>query len=106
MKKTLTKLLGLLALAGTLLGSAPAQAQSLSASPASLYTSQAVSATWAGIAAPTATDWIGLYVSGAADSAFVSYVYTNGNASGSTSLTVPANAAAGAYELRLFSNNG
>jgi len=36
----------------------------------------------------------------------VSYVYTNGNASGSTALTVPANAAAGTYELRLFANNG
>ena len=82
-----------------------ANAQSLSASPASLYTSQAVTASWSGIAAPTSTDWIALYPVGAADNAFIAYRYTDGSAAGSASLTIPGNAAAGSYELRLFSNN-
>jgi len=83
-----------------------ANAQGVTASPSSLYSSQAVSASWSGIAAPSATDWIGLYLAGSADNAFVTYVYTNGGASGTTSITVPGTAAAGTYELRLFSNNG
>ena len=83
-----------------------AQAQTLSASPSSLYSSQPVTATWSGIAAPTATDWVGLYPAGAADNAFVAWIYTDGNASGSGPLQVPANAAAGTYELRLFAANG
>lgn len=87
-------------------GISQAQAQSLSASPSSLYTGQSVSATWSGIASPSSVDWIGLYVAGAADNAFVAYVYTGGGASGSKSVTVPVNAAAGTYELRLFANNG
>jgi RHS repeat-associated protein len=92
--------------ASLLLSAGAAQAQSLSASPASLYSSQSLTATWSDIAAPTAADWIGLYPAGAADNAFVVWRYTDGSASGSAPLTVPANAAAGSYELRLFSNNG
>src|SRR5262249_49711113 len=41
----------------------------------------------------------------AADNAFIAWRYTDGNAAGSAPLTIPANAAPGAYELRLFSNN-
>ena len=83
-----------------------AHGQTLSAAPSSLYTSQSVTGTWGGISTPTAQDWVGLYVTGSADTAFLTWSYTGGGASGSLSLVVPANAAAGTYELRLFANNG
>lgn len=89
-----------------LLAAAAAHAQGLSASPSTVYAGQPVSAAWSGIGSPTSTDWIGLYVAGAADSAFVSFVYTGGSAAGSAPLTVPANTAPGSYELRLFAANG
>jgi ELWxxDGT repeat protein/VCBS repeat-containing protein len=79
----------------------------VSASPASVSAGDAVTATWANIASPTATDWVGLYESSsAADPALLAWSYTNGSASGNLNLTVPLNAAAGDnYELRLYSNN-
>lgn len=40
------------------LAASGAAAQTLSASPASLYTGQSVTATWSAIATPTAADWI------------------------------------------------
>src|SRR5262249_46643174 len=40
-----------------------------------------------------------------ADNTFLAWRYTDGTAAGSTTLTIPANAPAGSYELRLFSNN-
>src|SRR5262249_48638804 len=78
---------------------------SLSAGPPTLNPRQPVTATWSSIFAPTSTDWIALYVAGAADNAFIAWRYTDGNAAGSAPLTIPANAAPGTYELRLFSNN-
>src|SRR5262249_33602858 len=78
---------------------------SLSAGPASVNPGQPVTATWSSIFAPTSTDWIALYVAGAPDNAFIAWRYTDGNAAGSAALTIPANAAPGTYELRLFSNN-
>jgi hypothetical protein len=65
-----------------------------------------VNASWSSIFAPTAQDWIGVYASGAADTAFIGWRYTDGTAAGSAPVTIPATAAAGTYELRLFSNNG
>src|SRR5260221_553526 len=42
---------------------------------------------------------------GAADNAFAAFRYPDGNGAGSLSIPTPAGAAAGSYELRLFSNN-
>jgi RHS repeat-associated protein len=103
MSRLALRVLFLAALALAALG---ANAQTLSASPSSVYSGQSVSATWSGIAAPTSSDWIALYVVGAADNAFISWRYTTGTAAGSVPFAIPANAAAGTYELRLFSNNG
>jgi hypothetical protein len=97
--------LALAVLAAATLAVTPAHAQSLSASPASLYSGHALTAAWDSIAAPTATDWIGLFPTGAADTAFIAWIYTDGNATGSGPFTVPATAPAGTYELRLFANN-
>jgi hypothetical protein len=74
-----------------------------------------VTATWSGIATPTSTDWIGLYVPGSADTAIVlnTWIYvscsktpTVGATSGSCSFPIPSGLTAGTYELRLFANNG
>jgi hypothetical protein len=56
-----------------------------------------VTAIWGGITNPTTTDWIGLYASGAADTAFIDWIYVScsqtpgsAQASGSCSFVVPA----------------
>jgi hypothetical protein len=78
----------------------------LNASPTSISPGSLLTAPWSGIPSPTATDWVGLYVPGAADTAFLTYVYTTGSANGAVPLPIPANLAAGSYQLRLFSQNG
>jgi RHS repeat-associated protein len=64
-----------------------------------------VTAAWSGIVGPTATDWIGLYVPGSADTDYLRRQNTNGAASGSAAFALPATLVAGTYELRLFANN-
>jgi len=81
----------------------PPQA-SLSVSPTSIVAGGIVTATWSGIATPTATDWIGLFVPGAPDTSYPTWRYTTGTASGSVPFTIPATVAPGTYELRLFTN--
>jgi hypothetical protein len=85
----------------------------LSVNAPTVTAAASVTATWSGIANPTATDWIGLYAYGAADAAYRTWIYvscskTAGSAvaAGSCAFSIPATAAAGTYELRLFSNNG
>lgn len=88
--------------------SAPASAASptVTASPADVTAGDAVTATWSDIVTPTATDWVGLYSSGADGYDYQAYAYTGGGASGSLELTVPASTpAAATYELRLFTND-
>jgi len=48
--------------------------------------------------------WIGLYASGAADGAYITYQYTPGTASGSLTFNVPETS--GQYDLRLFADGG
>jgi len=88
-------------------------AASISASPSSVAAGGSVTASWNAIPAAAATDWIGLYAVGAADSAYLSWMYVScstspgaARPSGSCSFTIPGSLAAGNYELRLFSNNG
>jgi PKD repeat protein len=75
----------------------------LAAGPASIAVGQNVTVGWSGIASPTATDWIGVYATGAADDAYISWAYADGSAAGSVTFTL---AAVGTYELRLFANGG
>ncbi|HEY7658246.1 MAG TPA: S8 family serine peptidase [Burkholderiales bacterium] len=79
---------------------------SLSASPANLPAGGSVTAMWSGLCGPTSRDWIGVFLPGAANTAYVAWGYTTGAASGSISLALPASLAQGTYELRLFSNGG
>ena len=78
----------------------------LTVSPTSVAAGGIVTATWASIPSPTATDWLGLYTPGASNTAFLAWRYTTGTASGNGPLTIPPTITPGTYELRLLSNNG
>jgi len=96
-----------LVLLGIALAAAAANAQTtLSVSPTSVAVGGSVTATWSGIAAPTGTDWIGLYTPGAPHSPAISWRYTTGTASGNVPFTIPSGITPGTYQLRLFANNG
>jgi len=84
-------------------------AASLGASPSSVMPGATITASWAAIGVPSASDWIGIYVPGAPhgpNQPSLAWRYTTGTASGSVPVTIPATLAPGTYELRLFSNNG
>ena len=84
----------------------------LTVTPASVVAGGTVTATWSGIAAPTPRDWIGLYVSGTSDEAYLGWIYVScsqtagaAKAAGSCPFTIPSGLAPGSYELRLYANN-
>jgi hypothetical protein len=79
---------------------------SLSVDPASVAPGATVTATWSGVGAPTATDWIGLYVPGAPNTSYLTWRSTTGTASGSVPFTIPVSITPGTYELRLFAKGG
>ena len=83
-----------------------ANAATLGASPASVERGGSVTASWSGIASPTATDWIGVYTPGTSNLSYHRFQYTNGAASGSAPFLIPATLPSGTYELRLFAANG
>ena len=83
----------------------------ITATPASVAPNDTINATWINIAAPTPTDWIGLFVPGAASTDYIDRMYVNCSdtpsqsvASGSCPFDMPN--AAGKYELRLLANDG
>jgi hypothetical protein len=77
----------------------------LAVSPVTVAATSSLTVDWHGIGAPTATDWVGVYAVGAPDASYVTKAVTNGLASGTMTLGLPGGLAAGAYELRLFTNN-
>ncbi len=92
---------------------AVAQQSILSVSPTTITPGGAIRATWSGIAAPSTTDWIGLYAPGAANTQYIDWIYVScsknpgsARASGSCSFVVPPTLSAGGYELRLLLNDG
>jgi len=85
----------------------------LIASPTTIPAGGMLTATWNGIAAPTPTDWIGLFAPSAANTAFIDWIYVScsktpgsAKASGSCPFIVPASLAPGDYQLRLLANDG
>lgn len=63
---------------------------------------------WTAPASHATTDWIGLFLTGAANNEITSFVYVDspGATSGAVSLQLPASAAVGStYEVRYFLNN-
>lgn len=90
-----------------------ATATTLSVTPASVAPGGTVTASWSGIAAPSPTDWIGLFAQGAADTSYVTWMYVScsqtpgaARAAGSCPFLIPAALAPGTYQLRLLANNG
>ena len=79
---------------------------SLSVTPPTIPPGGTLTATWSGIAAPTPTDWLGLYVPGADNAELLAWRYTTGDASGSVPFELPGTLAPGTYELRLLANDG
>ena len=89
-----------------------AQPVTLTASPSSISGGVTVTASWSGIPAPTATDWIGLYRVGAANADYIDWLYVSCSqtpgiprASGSCPFPIPEQLAAGTYELRLLASD-
>jgi hypothetical protein len=78
---------------------------SLAASPTLVIAGTAVTLRWSGVAAPSTTDWVGLFAAGAPDSAPRAWRYTPGGTSGTINLKVPWNTLPGIYEVRLFGHN-
>ena len=78
----------------------------MSVSPTIVSSAGQLEASWDGIVAPTATDWLGLYEPGAADTEYLTWCYTGGEASGRIPFELPSWLSPGIYELRLFANNG
>jgi subtilisin len=85
----------------------------LVASPTVIQAGGTLTATWDGIATPTATDWIGLYAPNTADTEFIDWIYVScsqapnsAQPDGSCPFVLSANLAPGTYELRLFANDG
>jgi hypothetical protein len=103
-----------LASSGTLTVTATgSSAVTLSATPTSVQTGTSVTAAWSGIAAPTTTDWIGLYSAGAGDGSFLGWIYVScsqapaaARASGSCAFPIPGSISPGTYQLRLFTADG
>src|SRR5207245_980466 len=79
-------------------------AASLSESPTTVNPGGSVTATWNGIANPTANDWIGLFATGTSDGSVLGWRGTTGAASGSVPFNI-GGVSSGTYELRLFANN-
>src|SRR5438132_442384 len=50
---------------------------SLNVTPTSVAGNGTLSASWSGISAPTATDWIGLFVPGAASGSYIDWIYVS-----------------------------
>src|ERR1041385_5077981 len=78
----------------------------LSATPSIVALGGIETAAWSGIPAPTSSDWVGLYAPGAANTAYISWRYTTGAASGSVPFTIPTTVTPGTYQLRLFAAGG
>ena len=86
---------------------------SLTVTPTIVSAGTSLTATWTQLAFPTSTDWIGLYVSGTANTAYITYIYVNCTSTptvavpaGSCFFSVPFWVSPGTYELRLQWNNG
>ena len=86
---------------------------SLGANPSSSVPGGTVTAVWTDISSPTVVDWIGLYLPGTANTAYIDWIYVscsksrgNAEASGSCPFVLPASLVAGTYELRLLANDG
>jgi hypothetical protein len=77
----------------------------VSVSPIDVAGGGTLNVTWNGIATPSPTDWYALVPQNGLDASRIAWSYTTGTASGNGTLTLPANAPGGNYELRLYSQS-
>ena len=84
----------------------------LTVTPASVVPGGTVTTTWSGIPAPTPGDWIGLYVPGSGNTAYLAWIFVSCSqspgaalAAGSCPFTIPGGLTPGSYELRLYAND-
>jgi hypothetical protein len=84
----------------------------LSVTPASIAPGSTVTATWSGIALPTATNWIGLHLPGVPSQQYVDWMYVSCSKVASAvrpasncAFPIPAGLANGNYELRLHASS-
>lgn len=77
---------------------------SVSGSPATVAPRGALTASWNVPAGRPSSDWIGLYLIGAANTSYLAYHYTGGVPSGSKGFTAPAQP--GVYEFRYLLRGG
>jgi subtilisin family serine protease len=94
----------------TVTGSA---APSLIVSPTAISPGGTLAATWNGVTSPTSTDWLGLYLAGTPNTAYIEWIYVSCSKtpsgplpSGSCPFVVPVSALPATYELRLLANDG
>ena len=94
----------------------PVTQATLTVTPTDLGAGSTLSVTWGSIPGPSGTDWLGMYAEGETNERnSIDWNYVNsttcsktigdGKASGTCSFIIPATAATGTYELRLYSNN-
>ena len=84
----------------------------LAVTPTTIARGSSVTAAWSGVAGPTTSDFMALYVPGTPHTSYIDWFYvsctkTQGGspaASGSCAFPIPASVAAGTYEIRLFAN--
>jgi hypothetical protein len=62
-------------------------------------------ANWTAPPGHSAKDWVGLYEAGAADTAFLAWLYTGPSHTGRLTFPVPQ-ASSGRYEFRMFKDDG
>ncbi len=67
-----------------------------------------INVSWNGITVPTPLDWVGIYVVGSNDFAYLDWAYTNGGSSGAVnvSLVHPSLVVGNTYEARIYANDG
>jgi hypothetical protein len=76
----------------------------LTATPSPVGPGQALTINWTAPSGRPATDWIGLFVVGAPNTANLGYQFTGGATGGSFTLSAPAQT--GQYEFRYLLQNG
>jgi hypothetical protein len=76
----------------------------LTATPGTVRRGGTITVSWTAPSESSSKDWIGLYATGAANTTFTWWQYTNGATSGSFSVPAPSNS--GTYEFRYLLNDG
>ena len=95
------------------IGAVEQQATTLNAVPSTAAPGDIVFATWAGVAAASPVDWIGLYRPGTTAVEFIDWVYVSctkapaaARPAGTCNVVLPSPLATGTYHLRLLANDG